>query len=655
MIAVYSTTIIKLYPLKVEIAKVALSAIFILWRIILHLDNLCLMKPRNRWLLLILCTILFVQPSVCAQAQRADIKPQPWKKAKDHGSGSIAVYWYESRPFIYKTANGIGGIEYDLMEGFKKYLKDAYNFELSIVWQQAESFGDTYAIIREQQTDGIFGASAFSITPERQKEVAFSSPYMSDISVLITSKSIPVLRSFEELSKFFPSLTAITIAQTTYEQDLIKLKERGNLPFKIEYIPSSDNILEAVAERDSAFGFIDLPIYMMIFNEDPSVSIKRQNLFPVKRKGYAIIYPKQSDWATPFSEYFSSEQFSAALEGIIGTYIDRELYHFIESLAIQPNDLVELLTKEKEIQSQDLLMKAEQIRNEARARNFLIALIVAILIFLGATIISYQKRIAQNRKIKSQQKNIEDQNQQLEKRNLHLVALDEEKNNLIRILAHDLRTPINHIQGLTNVLLVGNSSESPEDQKMILQRINDVSLRLNRMISNILDIDSLENNRVKIFMDDVEIDPLLIQVVKSFEKQAAKKDISVVTVPSAQGARIRGDSLFLIQVFENLISNAIKFSEKGKQVEIITRETSDKICICVKDGGPGLTEDDLKLLFKKFQRLTAKPTAGESSIGLGLSIVKKYVELMQGEIRCESTAGKGSNFIVEFPKLKVIA
>jgi signal transduction histidine kinase len=63
----------------------------------------------------------------------------------------------------------------------------------------------------------------------------------------------------------------------------------------------------------------------------------------------------------------------------------------------------------------------------------------------------------------------------------------------------------------------------------------------------------------------------------------------------------------------------------------------------------------MKLLFKKFQRLSAKPTAGESSIGLGLSIVKKYVEMMQGEIRCESIAGKGSNFIVEFPKLKVIA
>lgn len=627
---------------------------FILERIILHLDNHCLMKPHFRWLFLISSAFFFVQPLCGVQAQQVDARPGSWQEVKDTGYGSITVYWYESRPFIYKTSEGIRGIEYDLMEGFKKYLKDTYNFDLTVVWKEAESFGDTYAVIRDHPRDGIFGASAFSITPERAKEVAFSGPYMSDISVLITSKDIPVLRSFEELSKFFPSLTGITIKHTTYEQDLIRLKEQGNLPFSIEYIPSSGNILRAVAEKDSAFGFIDLPIYMMIFNEDPSVNVKRQNIFPVKRKGYAIIYPLQSDWGAPLSGYFASEQFSLSLENIIGQYIDRELYHFIESLAIQPNDLVVLLTKEKEIQSQDLLIKAQQIKNEARARYFLIALIVVILVFLGAIIILYQKRIEQNRKIEAQQKNIADQNLQLEKRNHHLVTLDEEKNNLIRILAHDLRTPITHIQGLTNVLMLGNG-DLPEDQKMLLHRINDVSQRLNRMISNILDIDSLENNRVKILMDEVEIDALLNQVVRSFEKQAARKEITFVTTENATDARIRGDSLFLIQVFENLISNAIKFSEKGRKVEIITSETDHKVQICVKDAGPGLTEEDLRLLFRKFQRLSAKPTGGESSIGLGLSIVKKYVEMMEGSIRCESVPGKGSNFIVEFPKVSVNA
>jgi signal transduction histidine kinase len=605
-------------------------------------------------LLLILASLsLYRQPGPLL-AKRMEVTPVSWEKLKQDGRGTITVYWYESRPFIYQTSAGIEGIEYEIMEGFRKYLRDQYHYDLRIEWKEARSFADTYAQVRDKRVSGIFGASAFSITPERQQEVAFSQTYMSDISVLITSSGIPIVQNNDEFNRIFSKLTAITIHETTYEQDVLELKRQGNLPFRMQYIPSSQNVLQAIGERDSAFGFIDLPVYMMMFNENPSIKVQRQNLFPVKRKGYAVIFPQTSDWGEPLKAYFDNPGFSAELEKIIGHYFDIELYHFIERLAVQSNDLVVLLTKEKEIQSKDLIGKSQQIEKEARARNFLIVLASIILVFLVLIILLYRKRSQQKLKIEQQRKSIELKNEQLEKRNHHLVTLDEEKNNLIKILAHDLRTPINHVQGLAQVFLLTNT-DLPDDQRSIIERITEASVRLNKMINNILDIDSIENNRVRIFMDEVAIGPLVSQVVRSFDKQAARKNIDITEVISVNGARIRGDSLFLIQVFENLVSNAIKFSPKGGKIGVTATERDGAIRISVKDNGPGLTEEDQQMLFKKFQRLSAKPTDGENSTGLGLSIVRKYVELMGGRVWCESYAGKGADFIVEFPTPQSVA
>jgi signal transduction histidine kinase len=573
---------------------------------------------------------------------------ESWQQIKKAGKGTITISWYESRPFIYSTPKGLRGIEYEIMKGFQKFVKNAYHVDLTLNWQQGKDFEDTYGAIRDNRQPVTFGVSAFSITPERYAEVGFTPPYMSDISVLITSQNIPVVQSMDEFNHVFSRLTAVTIRGTTYEQDIAKLREQSKLPFRIAYIPSRDNILEAIEARDSAFAFIDLPVYMMMFSENPSVKVKRQNLFPVKRTGYAFIYPRESDWAEPMKAYFRSPLFLVDRESSISHYIDKELYHFIESFAIQSNEMVVLLTKEKEIQNRDILGKTERILKEARARNFLIALVGVICLFLLVIIFLYRKRVQQQRKIEDQRRSIKLQNELLEKRNEHLIALNEEKNNLIKILAHDLRAPISHIHGLAQLFLMGNETLTA-DQKSVMEKITEASVRVTRMVSNILDIDSVENNRVNLSLDEVAINQLVGDVVRSFEKQAAQKNVTL-TLHSNGECFVRGDALFLTQVFENLISNAIKFSEKGKAVMVSTHASGNKVLVRVKDMGPGLTAEDQTLLFKKFQKLSAKPTGGEVSTGLGLSIVKKYVEIMKGEVQCESEPGAGACFTVSFER-----
>ncbi len=106
------------------------------------------------------------------------------------------------------------------------------------------------------------------------------------------------------------------------------------------------------------------------------------------------------------------------------------------------------------------------------------------------------------------------------------------------------------------------------------------------------------------------------------------------------------DKNYLTQVFENLLSNAIKFSPRDKDVWIRVKEINGEIWVYFIDEGPGIEKDEMNRLFGKYQRLSAKPTGGEHSTGLGLSIVKKYVDVMGGRVWCESESGKGSYFIV---------
>jgi signal transduction histidine kinase len=110
------------------------------------------------------------------------------------------------------------------------------------------------------------------------------------------------------------------------------------------------------------------------------------------------------------------------------------------------------------------------------------------------------------------------------------------------------------------------------------------------------------------------------------------------------------DRGFVSEVFENLLSNAVKYSPLGKKVSVRMSEREDKNRIEFVDEGQGINEKDMKKLFGKYHKLTARPTAGEDSTGLGLSIVKKYVETQNGNVWCESEEGKGARFIIEFPR-----
>ncbi len=232
-------------------------------------------------------------------------------------------------------------------------------------------------------------------------------------------------------------------------------------------------------------------------------------------------------------------------------------------------------------------------------------------------------------------------------RNEELVNLNKEKDMLVNVVAHDLRTPLSHIRLLIQLIDV-TSLDLTEDQVSYLTEIDNSADRLSQMIGRILNIHALETNRVKLKNQVIDLLELVNYVVRCFRLTSEDKEIEITTISEPGNHLVEVDKNYTIQVLENLVSNALKFSERGSKVFLNVKSENRKTYVTVEDQGPGISKEDQKKLFGRFQRLSAQPTEGEASIGLGLSIVKKYIEAMKGEIYCESELGVGTKFIISF-------
>ena len=289
---------------------------------------------------------------------------------------------------------------------------------------------------------------------------------------------------------------------------------------------------------------------------------------------------------------------------------------------------------------------------------------------LGQSLIKMSNELDQNFKdINRQKLELEDYSKNLEKkveqRTADLVKANEEinrsyqkvlelikeKNEFLGIAAHDLKNPLASIKGFTNILL--EDLELPaEIRKDFLKDIMGASNRMFDIVTNLLDVNAIEEGKVKIKIESTSLELIINHIVHSNNELASKKEIKIITQADAPNIFVKVDKNITLQIIDNLVSNAIKFSPPGKNVYIFYRDNIDNnsVLVYVKDEGPGFTEEDKKKVFGKFARLSAKPTAGENSTGLGLSIVKKLVELQGAKISLESEFGNGAIFILELPK-----
>jgi signal transduction histidine kinase len=251
-----------------------------------------------------------------------------------------------------------------------------------------------------------------------------------------------------------------------------------------------------------------------------------------------------------------------------------------------------------------------------------------------------------NQSITFMHQEVEKQKDQILQKNEELLSLNNEKNNLIGIVAHDLKSPLNQMKGLLNIIRL-NAAGFDAETASCLNMMEESADRLHNLIGKILDVEALESQKSNLVLEKLNLSDILTDLVERYELYGQQKSITLhAAIP--ESLHVVADKVYIIQVFENLISNAIKFSPSRRNVFVRLSCTQEEIVTEVADEGPGLTEEDKKKLFGKYQKLSARPTGNEISTGLGLSIVKKFVDAMNARIWCESEAGKGAHFFVAF-------
>lgn len=258
---------------------------------------------------------------------------------------------------------------------------------------------------------------------------------------------------------------------------------------------------------------------------------------------------------------------------------------------------------------------------------------------------SYLKIQRQKNEIEEQHNNILKQKSELEEANNNLTKLNEEKNRLISIVSHGLRNPLT--SSLSVIDLLENETENlPEDQKEYIRLISNSLRRMNSMINQTLDIDTIQLQRSNLKPERVNLAEILKQVEKSFKYALKIKKLTLEL--KTDNLFVEVDRNFIFLIFDNIVSNAVKFSPINSKITIDLFRSEEDARVEISDEGPGISQEALQTLFDKPQ------IHGRQKDKTGLSIVKKYVEAMHGTIECVSRAGQGTTFVVTFKLINSI-
>lgn len=321
-------------------------------------------------------------------------------------------------------------------------------------------------------------------------------------------------------------------------------------------------------------------------------------------------------------------------------YNEEKLQNFLNAkndLIIQKQEFENQILTEKEQASKTILFWVA-------SAGFLLLLLLII------TLISIRNIKKSRRTLGELNKDLYDKNEEIEIQKEFLESISQEKDNLMSILAHDLRSPLSGIKGLNQVMRdEGNFTEFQQELAQTIDLAVDSGLKL---INDILIIKKMEELDEELIMNEIDPKFFTNTIFESFQPLLLKKN-QKLELNLISEEKLITNKEYLGSVIENLVSNAIKYSDLNKKIILSYYTTDTSFCFEIRDEGPGIHPDEVPLLFKKFQKLSARPTANEFSSGLGLFIVKSFADKLNGEIKVSSELGKGSTFTVKLPKVAV--
>ena len=230
--------------------------------------------------------------------------------------------------------------------------------------------------------------------------------------------------------------------------------------------------------------------------------------------------------------------------------------------------------------------------------------------------------------------------------NLHLTQLNKQKDEFLANTSHEFKTPLNGIVGLSDLLLMDNKLS--EDSKKMLELIKISGSRLSDLVDDLLDDASLNNGKLSLELETINLKPVVDEVLDCFYLQVKEKNLKLLNKIEATEQPIKADLKRVKQIFHNLIGNAVKFTPEG-EVCISSKLEGHWMVVCVSDTGIGIETELQSKIFEDFLQADGSSTRQYGGVGLGLSITKKLVELHGGEIWVESKINQGTKFHFRLP------
>ena len=262
---------------------------------------------------------------------------------------------------------------------------------------------------------------------------------------------------------------------------------------------------------------------------------------------------------------------------------------------------------------------------------------------------TYENAVEKNRELEQANKKLRAVQEAIEKSNEQLKRLNEQKNMLLGMAAHDLRNPLYLIEGYSDFLLKDSNASLVDDQRTIVSAIHSSSTFMVGMINDLLDVHKIETGKMELKMEVGDFAQVVRNVIERQGFASKNKGVEIsVSLPDTI-PHFLFDPSRIEQVMGNLVDNAIKFSFKGSRVEVVVQYDQNEVLFSVRDYGPGIPEKEQGRLFKPFSTTSVKPTGNEKSTGLGLAIAESIVSRHQGRIWVASEQGKGSQFSFALP------
>lgn len=239
----------------------------------------------------------------------------------------------------------------------------------------------------------------------------------------------------------------------------------------------------------------------------------------------------------------------------------------------------------------------------------------------------------------------------LDAANKRLEKLDKLKDEFVSLASHELRTPMTAIKSYTWMVLNNKAGDVTPKSREYLDVVYQSTERLIRLVNEMLDISRIESGRIQMKIESFDLVKLLMELKEEFAARVAEKQLTLETVCTEKEISMTGDRGKVLQIVENLVGNATKFTPAGGHIKVTATETDQGATIAIADTGRGIKPEDLGKLFQKFGRLEqgSLTSIAESGTGLGLYLAKQYAQLHGGTITVASEVGKGTTFTVTLP------